>query len=896
MSVLTEFAALYDFPLDEFQRRACDSLLAGRGVLVAAPTGSGKTVVGEFAVHLALAQGGKCFYTTPIKALSNQKFADLTRRYGAERVGLLTGDNAINGEAPVVVMTTEVLRNMLYAGSTTLLGLTFVVMDEVHYLADRSRGAVWEEVIIHLPESVSVVSLSATVSNAEEFGDWLTAVRGHGDVIVEERRPVPLFQHVMVGRRLYDLFADGARGTGDEAQVNPELTRFSRDDLHRMRSRDHRAKRGGYHRPSGGSLVPSRFDVVERLEAEALLPAIMFIFSRAGCDAAVQQTLNANVRLTTPDERREILAVAEMRVGALAAADLEVLGYRHWLEALGRGISAHHAGMLPVFKECVEELFSRGLVKMVFATETLALGINMPARSVVLDRLTKWNGETHAEVTPGEYTQLTGRAGRRGIDVEGHAVVLWAAGLDPRAVAGLASTRTYPLRSSFRPSYNMAVNLVRQVGKAPARELLESSFAQFQADRAVVGLARDVRKAEEALAGYRRGALCERGDFMAYAGLRRRLTDLESTQSRARKGDAREAAAASLEQLRVGDVIKVPSGRWAGVAVVLDPGVRSDRDGPRPFVLTVDRQARRLSLVDFPTPTEPLMRLRIPRTFNPRSPQQRRELAVVLRDRTRDLPGGREAPNAPRGRLADNPEIARLRAELRSHPCHSCPDREHHARWAERYWRLDRETNALRRRIEQRTNTIAREFDRVCEVLEELGYLEGSAVTTSGRYLSQIYSELDLLAAECLRRGTWAGLEAPALAAVLSALVYESRKPDDFQRPRVPGGAVRATLEAMTHIWAELEAVERSHRLSFLREPDLGFAWAAYRWAGGAELDDVLADVDLAAGDFVRWVKQVLDLSDQVAVAATDPTLRATLRELDVSMRRGVVAYAADVD
>src|ERR671910_131004 len=447
-SEVGRFTAGLDFPLDEFQLRACQAVEEGKGVLVAAPTGAGKTIVGEFAVHLALSTGRKAFYTTPIKALSNQKYHDLVRRHGVDQVGLLTGDASVNGEAPVVVMTTEVLRNMMYAGSRTLDGLGYVVMDEVHYLADRFRGAVWEEVIIHLPESVSVVSLSATVSNAEEFGEWLSTVRGDTDVVVEERRPVPLWQHVMVG---------------------------------------------------------------------SLLPAITFVFSRAGCEAAVRQCLDAGLRLTSPEERDEIRAVVEHRCAEIPDEDLHVLGYHEWADGLERGVAAHHAGMLPTFKEVVEELFVRGLVRAVFATETLALGINMPARSVVVERLVKWNGETHAEVTPAEYTQLTGRAGRRGIDDEGHAVVLWQPGLDATAVAGLASTRTYPLRSSFRPSYNMAVNLVGQVGRASARELLESSFAQFQADRAVVGLARTLRRHEEALDGYREAMTCHLGDFEEYA-------------------------------------------------------------------------------------------------------------------------------------------------------------------------------------------------------------------------------------------------------------------------------------------------------------------------------------------------------------------------------------------
>ncbi len=492
-------------------------------MLVAAPTGSGKTIVGEFGVHLALTSGRKAFYTTPIKALSNQKYHDLVERYGPDQVGLLTGDNTINGEAPVVVMTTEVLRNMLYAGSPTLVGLGYVVMDEVHYLADRARGAVWEEVIIHLPESVSVISLSATVSNAEEFGEWLATVRGETTTIVEERRPVPLFQHVMVGRRLLDLFAssdvDAASGFVQEgAPVNDELVRLARDDWASSRLKDRRTPKKGRGKtprgPQGGKQVgngrrvwiPSRVDVLEALEREGLLPAIVFIFSRVGCDAAVKQCLDANVRLTSASEGDDIRGYVEAACRDLPADDLHVLGYHDFLEGLVRGVAPHHAGMLPAFKQVVEELYLRGLCKAVFATETLALGINMPARTVVIEKLSKWNGETHADITPGEYTQLTGRAGRRGLDTEGHGVVLWQPGTNPREVAGLASTRTYPLQSSFRPSYNMAVNLVHQFGRTTSRELLEQSFAQFQADKAVVSLARQLRKSDEALEGYAEAA------------------------------------------------------------------------------------------------------------------------------------------------------------------------------------------------------------------------------------------------------------------------------------------------------------------------------------------------------------------------------------------------------
>src|SRR5882757_2366173 len=879
-SELHRFAADYPFGLDEFQVQACRALEAGSGVLVAAPTGAGKTVVGEFAVSLALAGGRKCFYTTPIKALSNQKYADLAARHGHHNVGLLTGDNTINGEAPVVVMTTEVLRNMLYAGSATLRGLGFVVMDEVHYLADPFRGAAWEEVIIHLPESVTLVSLSATVSNAEEFGDWLQTVRGATVVIVSEHRPVPLWQHVMVRDEIVDLFVDDA-----QRQVNPELVRLARRTGWDDGPSDRRGRRTGPPRHRG--LVPSRAEVVVRLDRAGLLPAITFIFSRAGCDAAVEQCLRAGLRLNTGEERDAVRRLAETAAASLPEADLAVLGYRGWLDGLERGIAAHHAGMLPAFREVVEDLFVRGLVKAVFATETLAMGINMPARAVVLEKLVKFNGETHADITPGEFTQLTGRAGRRGIDVEGHAVVLWQPGMDPRTVAGLASSRTFPLRSSFRPSYNMAVNLVGQLGRDRARALLETSFAQFQADRSVVGLAAQIRKQDDLLARQLAEAECDRGSFAEYFGMRAALSERENELARQRSRDGRARTASSMEKLRRGDMIMVPRGRFAGLAVVLDPGIEDD--GPRPNVITADRQYRRLSEADFVGPVEPLGRLRVAHTFNPRSPQARRDLAGALQHKA----GGAAAPRSRKAPSdGEDGEVTRLRRELREHPCHSCPDREEHARRAHRTQQLAKDTEKLRAQVQSRTGTIARTFDRVCAVLDVRGYLDGDRPTDEGRRLARLWTEMDLLTAECLRREVWHGLSPAELAACVSVLVYESRRADDAGPPRLPEGRVRDALAEMTRLWAELDRVEEDHRVAFLREPDLGFVTAAYRWANGRALDAVLQDADLSAGDFVRWCKQLIDLLGQIAAAAADEEIRAVADAAISAVRRGVVAYS----
>ena len=516
----TAFVQSFDFEFDPFQVAACHAVEEGSGVLVAAPTGAGKTVVGEFAAHLALKLGKKCFYTTPIKALSNQKYSEFVAMFGEDRVGLLTGDTSINGEADVLVMTTEVLRNMLYAGSNTLTNLGYVVMDEVHYLADKFRGAVWEEVLIHLMESVQVISLSATVSNAEEFGEWLGEVRGNTQVIVSEIRPIPLYQHVLIGNRLLDLF-------DKPGQINPEILQREREAVRKAAISRHR--RGRFNEAQDRL---SRADIIEKLANQNLLPAITFIFSRIGCDAAVKQCLHAGLRLTSTAEREEIRATALKYTQNIAEEDLVVLGFDEWLSALERGIAAHHAGLLPSFKSAVEELFQKGLIKAVFATETLALGINMPARTVVLEKLIKYNGESHVPITPGEYTQLTGRAGRRGIDIEGNAVIQWSPTVDSASAAGLASTRTYPLRSSFAPTYNMSINLIARFGRERARRSLESSFAQFQADRAVVGLSRQIAKNEAAIEELLSQAVCHLGDFLEYAGIRREIKEVETLLSK----------------------------------------------------------------------------------------------------------------------------------------------------------------------------------------------------------------------------------------------------------------------------------------------------------------------------------------------------------------------------
>ena len=975
-SELARFAQGYDFPLDPFQEEACGAVERGEGVLVAAPTGAGKTVVGEFAVHLGLVRGLKTFYTAPIKALSNQKYLDLVARHGQERVGLLTGDTSVNPHADVVVMTTEVLRNMLYSGSRDLDRLGFVVMDEVHYLADRFRGPVWEEVIIHLPAEVQVISLSATVSNAEEFGDWLGQVRGRTAVVVSEERPVPLTQHMMVGRRLLPLYshpadpaepntaADTAAAAAESERaeqpeqseqkertgqppLNPELLKAvkqarraaasgggSKNGHHGRGGRSargpqpwKRSARGGRapRRGEGGARTarlkpPSRLQVVTALESARLLPAIVFVFSRAGCEQAVHQVVSAGVDLTTEAEAARIREVIERRTADIPAGDLGVLGFHFWAHALERGVAAHHAGLLPVFKETVEELFSAGLVKVVYATETLALGINMPARTVVLESLRKWNGSAHVTLSPGEYTQLTGRAGRRGIDVEGHAVVLAADDVEPATVSSLASRRTYPLVSAFRPTYNMAVNLLERMPRTRVREVLEQSFAQFQADRGVVELAAQARRKRRSLEGLENDMICRLGDFREYASLRQAIADAEADLSRDKAAARRSETGRTMSSLGRGDVVVFRKGRRRRHGIVLEVG--ADRTGT-PTITVLGEDSRVASLTPDTAP-DGVMRvgaLRVADSVDPHRPRDRDRLVQRLVDalRSGDLEGGtkrtRTRPSrsqAHRDSAIEN--LERLRHEMRSHPCHGCPDREEHARVGRKWSRAKTDAKRLQQRIKTRTGTIARLFDAVCQVLLELGYLRPVdrghperelRVTGAGKVLARIYAERDLLIAECLRTGVFEDLSASELAGALSACVYEPRlSAQSIGLPVAPGSRLGQCLRAQLGVSHRIHDLESLARIEASSGAEPALAGSVQAWCDGAQLADILDVTELTAGDFVRWCKQLLDVVGQIASlspppdatpeqarAVTDLSMRAAEASLDLN--RGVVSWSA---
>ncbi|MGH2711480.1 MAG: DEAD/DEAH box helicase [Actinomycetota bacterium] len=878
---LDRFASQYPFPLDDFQLKAIEALAAGESVLVAAPTASGKTVVAEYAIERALEAGRKAFYTTPLKALSNQKFGDFVAKYGASKVGLLTGDNSINGEAPVVVMTTEVLRNMLYERSSTLDGLDVVVMDEVHYLQDPYRGAVWEEILIHLHLSTSVVCLSATVSNAEEFGEWLRTLRGTTRVVIEEKRPVPLEHLYMVGRELHPMHIE----QGGRLLPNPYVVSLSQREL---RTREYRRRGDGRRqyqrisRPREGHkrvYTPRREEVVEVLSREGMLPAIYFVFSRAGCDQSVRWVAESGVRLTTSEEEGRIREFADMRTAWLDEDDLSALGFFDFREALAAGVAAHHAGMVPVFKETVEELFAAGLVKVVFATETLSLGINMPAKTCVIENLWKFSGERHELLTPGEYTQLTGRAGRRGIDEHGYAVVLHQRDVDFERAAGLATTRTYELRSSFRPSYNMAVNLVRNYSPEDAHRLLNSSFGQFQADRGVVALERQLERNRTTQAGYLKRAKCHLGDFTEYWKLRDEANEIRRRATRRQDRTRKDVVRTAVARLRPGDVVYVPRASRRGFAVVL-----SNRDG-RPTLLTQDRKFFRSSANLFEDPPEPLAQIPLPGSGSAKSTRFRRDLAARLVSLGLSPPKVKREGIDPK-LLARADELERLAEQ---HPCQSCPERGEHEKWAGKASRLQREMEGLDRRIRTRTETLARQLDRVLSVLERLGYVKGFRLTEKGERLARIYGDGDVVVAEMLAQSMLDGLSPAETAALVSTLVYESRE----RTPRtgeMPTSDLAGRYRRLLDLWERVRKAEEANQVELTRELEAGFAGTAFHWAEGKSLEDVLVDTQMAPGDFVRTCKQLLDLLRQIEEVAGGDQADGARAARD-AVNRGVVSY-----
>ena len=829
---------------DEYQMQSFAAIDDGSSVLVAAPTSSGKTLVAEYGIARALQDGKTVVYTTPIKALSNQKFKDLSRWLGKESVGLLTGDNAIRPEAPVVVMTTEVLRNMIYADSPSLLNLGLVVLDEVHFLQDPYRGPVWEEVIMQLPPAARLVCLSATVSNADEVAGWIQEVHGDCEAVIETTRPVELHDHFLVfdkrHRRLQEF------RTLRYGESNIEVERYL-GKMSGQRTREPQKRGGAVGRPR-------RSEVIGPLAQSARLPAIFFVFSRQGCDDAVQGCLDYSVDFLDSREKARVDLIVEQHVDEISQKDLELLNFEGWLQGLRSGVAAHHAGMVTPFKEAVEDCFTAGLLKVVFATETLAMGVNLPAKSVVIEQLSRFRGEGHVVLTPGEYTQLTGRAGRRGIDSTGHAYALWSPYESFNQLTELARSNDFILESAFRPTYNMAANLMARAERSEAINLLQRSFAQYRSNGNVVRLTTDLEKAKASLK-------TSQSELKRLGG-----TPTKSPVARSKSADD---VSATLAHLRPGAVISRLHGNDKQYLLIL--GTTSRRGGEsRVRVVTPRGKVMMLTATDFDSAPDLLSTVDLPKPYAPNRREYQRTSAKLLKQELTELGHVLEVRYPDRDLRSE-----RMKAERRIASA-------------------DSRIAALRDQISVAEGGLGRSLVAIEEIMESFGFAESWRLSSRGETLQSIFHEMDLLMALCIDEGVLEDVTAAELAALVSVLTYEHRSRLDPPPPWFPNQNTKKKVERIMAYSRQIRGEEAKRGLPETRAPDPTIFGQVHGWASGHELSDVLDD-DTPAGDFVRNIRQVVDLLGQLADCSPSLELKKAAKEAGRLLDRGLVSAAARV-
>lgn len=836
------------FAPDEFQAKAFDSIDAGRSVLVAAPTGSGKTLVADYGIRLALATQTRAIYTAPIKALSNQKYRDWCLEYGESNVGLLTGDITVNPDAPIMVMTTEVLRNMIYAGNDALERLSVVVLDEVHFIQDAYRGGVWEEIIVHLAPEVVLICLSATVGNTEEIARWLSVVRGPTDIAFSAHRPVPLDAQILV----HDRSQSGLRVFVIDEQGKPN------SDFMRLESQQRKVARGPrHHRSSSPSRLrsPRRTEVVRFLHEHDRLPAIYFVFSRRGCEDSAIEVFESGMRLTSVGEAEQIAAIADRAVESFSDDDLAALGFVRFAELLERGIAAHHAGMVPIFKEIVERCFALGLIKIVFATETLAVGVNMPARTVVIDRLTKYDGTSHVMIKPSDYSQLTGRAGRRGIDTSGTAFVIWEPFVAFDAVHQLVTSKAFQLSSSFRPTYNMATNLIATTSEVQATHLLNLSLAQFQSARDVVHLQARLGRLE-----IQRKRLL--GTFDGSEDLARAYIAELADRAASQKGSVRSDA---FSLIRLGDVLH---GEELGLREALLVIAKSERKSKVRLTLIGTRcGVVHVSSDDVSLRPRVLDHHDLPQPYAPTSDEFQRR-ALTLLDRKSVALQTASGNSVPLSVADDDPLYKeRIRA-------------------TKDLVKVDTERVKIFDQIDKSQGAIVSKFRRLQTLLGDHGYTDGWSLTSKGQVLRSIFHECDVVIAESLSRGVFDDLSAPDLCGVMSCFVFEPRG-DDETVIRI-GGVPGERIKLIERISASIRADEKTLGITQHRGLHRGFFDIARDWCAGATLDEVLTE-DLQPGDFVRTMRQIADLLRQVGNTSVNSATKEVARGAAGSIQRGVV-------
>ncbi|MDX2229099.1 MAG: RNA helicase [Leptolyngbyaceae cyanobacterium bins.349] len=850
-----DLGQLFPFQLDEFQQQAIAALETGHSVVVCAPTGSGKTLIGEYAIHRALAQGNRVFYTTPLKALSNQKLRDFRDIFGAEQVGLLTGDVSINRDAPILVMTTEIFRNMLYGTpigevGTSLTGVEAVVLDECHYMNDRQRGTVWEESIIYCPRDIQLVALSATVDNSDQLTDWIHQVHGPTELIYSDFRPVPLRFHYCMPKGLFPLLDDSNK------RMNP-----------RLKPKAGQAGRPGKKSPRQES--PGLAFVLSQLQQRDMLPAIYFIFSRRGCDQAVANLGDAS--LVNEAEAKSL----KQQIDDFLERNPEA-GRSHQIEPLYRGIASHHAGILPAWKGLVEELFQQGLIKVVFATETLAAGINMPARTTVISSLSKRTDLGHRLLNASEFLQMAGRAGRRGMDVLGHVVTVQTPFEGAREASYLATAKADPLVSQFTPSYGMVLNLLQTHTLDEARDLIERSFGQYLAtlylkpqQEAIANLEAEFAQLEAQIGSVDWDALAQYEKLQERLKEERRL--LKILQHQAEDVRAQDMAMA-LAFAVAGTFLTLKNPRSSNPEDLL-PAVlvaKTAGAGQFPYLVCLGQDNRwyvtmvtdvvdlraeipRLAAVDHLTPPPEM----------PLKPGQSRK--------------GNEETNAIAQRIPNAPPLAtaapevhtqlqRMQAvetELHNHPVHQWGNRGTILKRQKRMQAIQEELRDRRDKLDRQSHRYWEAFLDLIDILQHFGGLEGLIPSVLGQITAAIRGDNELWLGLALASGELDDLAPQEFAAACAALVTEVSRPDSWTHYDAPP-AVEEALGGLRSIRHRLFKQQRRYQVVLPIWLEYDFIGLVEQWALGVEWTELCENTSLDEGDVVRILRRTLDFLSQI--------------------------------
>ena len=869
-SVDLDLKNLFPFELDEFQQQAIAALNAGRSVVVCAPTGSGKTLIGEYTIYRALSRGGRIFYTTPLKALSNQKLRDFREQFGAEHVGLLTGDISINRDAPILVMTTEIFRNMLYGTpigevGTSLVGVEAVVLDECHYMNDRQRGTVWEESIIYCPPDVQLVALSATVANSDQLTDWLNLVHGATELIYSDFRPVPLQFYFGNPKGLFSLLDES------KTQLHP-----------RLKPKQKGAKPKGA-RPES----PTITYVVEQLQQRDMLPAIYFIFSRRGCDKAVEEM--GDLSLVNKREAAELKARIEEFLSRNPDA-----GRIGQVEPLYRGIAAHHAGILPAWKGFVEELFQMGLVKVVFATETLAAGINMPARTTVISTLSKRTDRGHRLLSASEFLQMAGRAGRRGMDEVGYVVTLQTPFEGAKEAAYLATAGSDPLVSQFTPTYGMVLNLLQTHSLTEAKNLVERSFAQYLAtlylkpqQQAITELTTELTKLDIQLAPVDVKALSSYEKLSERLKEERRLLKTLQTQAE----EVRASEMAEIVPYVTAGTILYLKGKYVQVSSPV-PAVLVTKEkgrGQAPYLvcLSADNRWYVATTADVVGLQGDIIQTRVITSIQPPEglvlkPGQVRRATEETQAIASSIPSTAELTVAPEVQ-AQQQLVDSLKVQLDEHPLRQWGNPSNLLKRHKRRLALQEEING--RQAEYRENQAHhwQEFVNLIEILRAFGCLMDVTPTALGQAAAAIRADNELWVGLALMSGEFDTLDPQHLAAAMCALVSETPRPDSWTHYKPPEPVIEA-LAGLRGTRRQLFQMQRRYHVALPVWLEYELVGIVEQWALGVEWPELCANTSLDEGDIVRMLRRTVDILSQIphVPPAPDSVKRNAVRAIQL--------------